>query len=494
MDGVGIIFERSSAGHRGYRVPGAQNRELLGSWEENLARRVPAALLRKERPLLPEVTEPEVARHYVRLSVLNHHVDRDFYPLGSCTMKYNPKINEELVRDPRVAMVHPDAPSDLVQGLLRALWELEKDLARLVGLDAVSLQPAAGAQGELLGMKIVRKYHVLRGNEGKVRVLIPDSAHGTNPASVALTGLQPLEVPSGPDGRLDLKALEGAIDERTAALMITNPNTLGIFESDVARVAAMIHEVDGLVYMDGANLNALMGVAKPGRMGVDILHMNLHKTFSSPHGGGGPGSGPVAVVEKLAPLLPVPLIGRDGDRFFLDWDRPDSVGKLHPALGNVGVALRALAYIRYMGAEGLTEATRAAILNANYLLEKVKRHFPVPRGSRCMHEFVASAAWTREYGVTNIDVAKRLLDFGFHAPTVSFPLIVKDALMIEPTETETRQTLERFADALAAIAREVREEPERVKSAPSSTPVGRLDEASAARRLKVRWHADDGGA
>jgi glycine dehydrogenase subunit 2 len=477
---VGLIFERSVPGHRGYHFPALD----VPAVDPGTA--IPAALLRRTAPRLPEVTEPEVARHYTALSLFNHHVERSLYPLGSCTMKYNPKVNEELARTPALALLHPDAPVALVQGMLALLSAFSREVLTIVGMDALSLHPAAGAHGELLGMKLVRGYHRAHGAQ-KRTVLLPDSAHGTNPASVALTGLAPRQIPSRADGRIDLAALAAAIDADTAAIMITNPNTLGIFETEIEEIAARVHAVDGLVYMDGANLNALMGLARPGDMGVDIAHLNLHKTFSTPHGGGGPGSGPVAVMSKLEPFLPIPLLEPLGEGFHLTEDRPQSIGRLHPYGGNIGVILRAYAYIRSLGPDGLAAVSRAALVNANYLKQRVADDFPAAKPGPCMHEFVVSAAWTRKHDVRNIDVAKRLLDYGFHAPTVSFPLIVPDALMIEPTETETRRTLDAFAEALRAIATEVRERPQVVRAAPTCTCVGRLDEAEAARLLKVRW-------
>jgi len=373
-----------------------------------------------------------------------------------------------------------------VQGMLELLWHVGEELRVIVGMDAISLQPSAGAQGEMLGMKLVRAYHRRRG-QARSKVLIPDSAHGTNPASIALTGFTPVQVPSRPDGRIDLAALEKLVTPETAAIMITNPSTLGLFEGQIREISDRIHAVDGLVYMDGANLNALVGLARPGDMGIDIVHLNLHKTFATPHGGGGPGAGPVAVKAALEELLPVPQIGREGERLRIVSERPHSVGRLHSYYGNVGVIVRAYAYIRSLGPEGLRAVSRAAIVNANYLMKQVEGAFPVAKREACMHEFVSSCVWTRQHEVRNIDVAKRLLDYGFHAPTVSFPLIVPDALMIEPTETETRATLDRFAAALRAIATEVRERPAEVRSAPRCTPVGRLDEAEAARRLRLRW-------
>ncbi len=478
---VSLIFDRSRPGHRGHELPAL---DVEAPAADEL---IPAALRRRRAPGLPEVTEPEVVRHYIGLSTMNHHVDRDLYPLGSCTMKYNPKINEDLARMAPLGGLHPLAPESLTQGMLGLLWHFERELAEILGLPAVSLQPSAGAQGELLGMLLFRAYHDHHGNHDKRTILFPDSAHGTNPASVVMCGFAPRQVGSGSDGRIDLEQLREAIGDDTAGIMITNPSTLGLFEREFGQVAEAIHAVDGLVYMDGANLNALMGIARPGDMGVDVVHTNLHKTFSTPHGGGGPGSGPVGVSEKLEPFLPVPRVERRQDRFVLSADHPHTVGRLHPFYGNAGVIVRAYAYIRELGPQGLAAVSRAAIVNANYLMKKVDPIFPVPKREPCMHEFVASLAWTREHGVKNMDVAKRLLDYGFHAPTVSFPLIVPDAFMVEPTETETQATLDRFAEALAEIAEEVRRDPETVRGAPHETRVSRLDEAGAARTLKVRW-------
>ena len=478
---VNLIFEHSVPGHRGYRLP---RLDLEAPAAEEL---VPAALLRKAPPHLPEVTEPEVMRHFIGLSTLNHHVDRDLYPLGSCTMKYNPKFNEDIARLPALGLLHPEAPAACVQGMLELLWNFQRDLAKVLGLSAVSFAPAAGAHGEMLGMKLFRAYHDHHGNDQKRTILIPDSAHGTNPASVVMCGFTPKQIDSGPDGRIDLEKLKGVIGDDTAGIMVTNPNTLGLFEGDLGKIAQLIHAVDGLVYMDGANLNALMGIASPGDMGVDAIHTNLHKTFSTPHGGGGPGSGPVGVSAKLEPFLPIPILERRGETFAFTTDRPHACGRMHPFYGNIGVIVRAYTYMRMLGGEGLAAVSRAAIVNANYLMNKVAKSFPATQREACMHEFVSSLAWTRNQGVKNIDVAKRLLDYGFHAPTVSFPLIVPDAFMIEPTETETRASLDRFATVLEQIATEIRATPEVVRGAPHRTRVGRLDEVAAARALKVRW-------
>ncbi|MBD3334979.1 MAG: aminotransferase class V-fold PLP-dependent enzyme [Candidatus Eisenbacteria bacterium] len=483
---VPVIFEKSRAGHRGYIPP------QVSSGGPALDEMIPAEHLRQAPPRLPEVTESEVVRHYVGLSVLNYHVDRDMYPLGSCTMKYNPKVHDDLAGLVRHAGIHPLAPAELTQGMLEIFHRFQEEMAHIMGMDAISLQPSAGAQGELLGMKLVTAYHRDRGVEKKT-VLIPDSAHGTNPASVAMAGYEPVEIPSASDGRCDLKAVRERINDETAAIIITNPNTLGLYERDMPQIAEWIHEAGGVVYMDGANLNALVGWVRPGDLGADIVHINLHKTFSTPHGGGGPGAGPIGVTSELVPFLPVPLVVKKGDGYTLDWDQPKSIGKLHPFVGNVGVILRAWAYMRSLGAEGLEGVSRAAIVNANYLLHLLKDDYPPAREGRCMHEFVVTTQPMRKQGVRNMDVAKRLLDHGFYAPTVSFPLIVPEALMVEPTESERPDTLERFAEVMKAIAREAEEKPEALTEAPRRTPVRRMNEAAAARTLKLRWEPKDGG-
>ncbi len=477
---VPLIFEKSVPGAEGYRLP---KLDVPARDPEQL---LPAGLLRKRPARLPEVTEPEVVRHAISLSILNHHVDRALYPLGSCTMKYNPKINEELSGRPEFAGLHPLAPARHCQGMLALLHQFSEELAKVVGMDAISLHPAAGAQGELLGIKLMRAYHEKKGNR-KTTVLIPDSAHGTNPATVRMVGYQVQEVRSRADGRLDLDRIREAVGPDTAGIMVTNPNTLGLFETNFQEMAELIHGVDGLVYMDGANLNALIGLVRPGDIGADIVHINLHKTFSTPHGGGGPGAGPVGVKERLVPFLPLPRIIRKADGFHLLTEAPQSIGRLHPFLGNVGIIVRAFAYLRSLGAEGLSDVSRGAIVNANYLARMVAEDYPLSHPGPVMHEFVTSLSWMKRHGVKNSDAAKRLLDAGFHAPTVSFPLIVPDCFMIEPTETETRASLDAFAAALKKIAQEVRTQPEVVSSAPHWTPVGRLDEAAAARNLKLRW-------
>jgi glycine dehydrogenase subunit 2 len=448
--------------------------------------------LRRQAPLgLPEVSEPAVVRHFTNLSVLNHHVDRDLYPLGSCTMKYNPKINDRMASLPGFALLHPLTPVEGSQGALALMWELEKALAEITGLPAVSLQPAAGAQGELTAMLMARAYHRERGEE-RDEVIIPDSAHGTNPASVRLAGMKTVEVKSNPQGKVDLAVLEDALGPRTAAVMLTNPNTLGIFETEIEAVSEASHAAGALMYLDGANMNALVGLTRPGDMGFDMMHLNLHKTFSTPHGGGGPGSGPIAVSEELRDYLPVPVIRNLGHRFELEHHRPRSVGRVHGFVGNFGILVRALTYVLSLGATGLREVSRNAILNANYLMHRLAPAYAVKYPGPCMHEFVISAVRQKEHGVRAADISKRLLDHGFHAPTTYFPLIVEEALMIEPTESEGLQTLDRFVEVMLEIAREAAEDPDRVREAPHTTPVQRPDEALAARKPKLKWAPDPG--
>ena len=452
--------------------------------------RVPADLLRQQAPALPEVAEVDLVRHYTRLSQMNHAVDTGFYPLGSCTMKYNPKVNERVAALPGFAGLHPYVPDDLAQGALRLMWELERALCELGGMARATLQPAAGAHGELTGILLIRAYHRSRGQGHRYKVIVPDSAHGTNPATAAMAGYKVVEVPSDARGGVDLKALEAALDEDVAALMLTNPNTLGLFDENIHRIAELVHGAGGLLYYDGANANAILGISRPGDMGFDVVHLNLHKTFSTPHGGGGPGSGPVGVKEELVPFLPAPLVERDPEtgRFYLDHDRPQAIGRMRSFYGNFAILVRAYAYIRALGAEGLRRVSEDAVLNANYVMRQLAGLFRLPYDRTCMHEFVLSASNLRERtGVRALDVAKRLLDFGIHPPTIYFPLIVEEALMIEPTETESKETLDRFVAVMRRIAREAEEEPEVLRQAPHTTPVGRLDEALAARRPVLRW-------
>jgi glycine dehydrogenase subunit 2 len=473
-----LIFDRGSTGRSGWPIPGVDGASVPP---------LPAELRREDDLAgFPEVSELEVLRHFVRLSQWNLSAATTLYPLGSCTMKYNPVVNEALVRLPGLAGLHPLVPDALAQGALELLARLELALAAVSGLDAVCLQPAAGAHGELLGMLLVRAYHVDRGH-ARTRVLIPSSAHGTNPASAALCGYSVTEVPVDARGLLTAQAVAAAMDESVAALMVTNPNTLGFFEEEIEAVAAAVHARGGLVYMDGANMNAIMGVAKPGDMGVDVMQFNLHKTFSTPHGGGGPGAGPVAVRRILADYLPVPRLVRHGETLAWSDDAPKSVGRMRAFYGNFGVLVRAYAYIARLGGPGLAEATQMAVLNANYLRARLRGSYHLPYEGPSLHECVFSDRNLQEYDVHTLDVAKRLLDYGFYAPTIYFPLVVKGALMIEPTETETKETLDQFVDALVRIAEEARTNPEMVRQAPHRTWLGRLDETRAARRPVLRW-------
>jgi glycine dehydrogenase subunit 2 len=474
------IFERGSPGRTGVSlapldVPHVEPRDAFGPFA------------RKEEAGFPEVSEPEVVRHFVRLSQHNFSIDSQFYPLGSCTMKFNPKVNEWAARLPGFARLHPYAPEGMAQGALGLMAALEDELAEIVGMDAVSLQPAAGAQGELAGLMMIRAYHEDHGRSPK-RVLIPDSAHGTNPASCALNGLVAVPFPTGEDGTIHPEAVAALIDDDTAAIMITNPNTLGLFERSLPIVAKMIHDKGGLVYGDGANLNALMGRARPGDLGVDVMQFNLHKTFTTPHGGGGPGCGPVAMKQILEAYRPIPVLRRGKDAFHLETDRPKSIGRLRSFVGNFGMMVRAYAYIREMGGEGLRNATDLAVLNANYVRAKLRDVYDVPYDTTCMHEVILSdKRLARETGIKTLDVAKRLIDYGFHPPTVYFPLLVAGAMMIEPTETESKETLDAFIDAMRSIAREAHETPDVVRAAPTLTRLGRLDEARAARKPVMRW-------
>jgi glycine dehydrogenase subunit 2 len=474
-----LLIELSAPGRRGYSLD-----EPHGRPEEQL---LPASLRRKQPPALPEVAEPEVVRHFVRLSQKNFSVDSGFYPLGSCTMKYNPKVNELLVRRPDFAGLHPLQPLETVQGLLALLAELECMLCEIAGMARFTLSPAAGAQGELCGMLLTRAYHRHRG-ESRRKVLVPDNAHGTNPSSVTVAGFEPVPIRSNDRGTVHASDVERHLDDSVAALMMTNPNTLGMWETDIVRIAEMVHQRGALLYYDGANLNAIVGRCRPGDMGFDIVHLNLHKTFSTPHGGGGPGAGPVGVTEELVPFLPIPVIEKTGDSYQMVEDRPLSIGRLHSFCGNVGVLLRAYAYIRQMGADGLREVSNWAVLNANYLKKILEPLLPAAVPGRCMHEFVLTAEKIKaEKGITAMHIAKRLLDFGVHAPTVYFPLIVPEAIMIEPTETETPETLRAFRDAVRTILEEADQEIDTLRNAPHTTPVSGLDEVAAARKPNLSW-------
>jgi glycine dehydrogenase subunit 2 len=475
-----LIFEKGSPGRRGYSFP------PLDVPNVEVNQLVPGQFLRATPPQLPEVSEVEVVRHYVRLSRENYGVDVGFYPLGSCTMKYNPKINEDMAQLAGFSLAHPLQAEGNAQGALRLIYELECYLKEISGMDRVSLQPAAGAQGELAGMLMIRAHHEAQGRR-KTKVLIPDSAHGTNPASAALVGYQVQVVRSNVEGLVDLDDLKRLADEECAALMLTNPNTLGLFERDILKISNIIHEVGGLMYLDGANLNALLGLVRPGDMGFDVVHFNLHKTFSTPHGGGGPGAGPVGVKEALIPYLPAPTIEQREGNYYLDHERPSSIGRLHAFYGNFGILVRAYSYIRRLGARGLSEISRAAIINANYIRTRLNHFYHIPFNRPCMHECILSAKRLKQQGVHAWDIAKRLIDYGVYPPTVNFPLVVEEAIMIEPPESESVETLDTFCEAMITIAREAEQNPEMVKEAPHSTPLARLDEVLAARKPDLRW-------
>ena len=475
-----LVFEIGSPGRSGASVP-----------EAGVADVDPSAhygeMARADIPGFPEAAESEVVRHFVRLSLLNLNVDSGMYPLGSCTMKYNPKCNEKWAMLPGFAEGHPYQPVELMQGALEMMSSLENYLAEICGMDAVTLQPAAGAHGELTGLMLIDAYHRSRGDYNRTTVLVPDSAHGTNPASSRLAGFEVKQVESDARGLISAQAVERLCNETTAALMVTNPNTLGLFESEICDIAKALHERGALLYGDGANLNALLGKARPGDMGMDAIQINLHKTFSTPHGGGGPGSGPVAVNKILEPFLPIPRIEKRGDLFALIDDRPQSIGKMRSFFGNFGVMVKAYSYIRSMGAEGLRRAAELAVLNANYMRKKLSKTYYVPYDRPVMHECVFSDRNLKDTGVTTLDIAKRLIDYGFHPPTIYFPLVVHGALMIEPTETETPETIDAFIEAMEIIAEEARSNPDLVHSAPHNTLLRRLDETQAARKPVLRW-------
>ncbi|MFO8036919.1 MAG: aminomethyl-transferring glycine dehydrogenase subunit GcvPB [Anaerolineales bacterium] len=472
------IFELSKPNRRGIRYPKPDVPEAD----------LPRDFLRDDLPL-PEVSEHEVIRHFTNISQYNHGVDIGFYPLGSCTMKYNPKINEDVARLPGFTSIHPLQPPETVQGALGLMYELQEWLAEVSGFEAVSLQPAAGAHGELTGVLIIRAYHRNRGDEKRTKMLIPDSAHGTNPATSAMSGMEVVELPSDERGNVDLEALKTECDDTLAGIMITNPNTLGLFDENIVEVCQLVHDVGGLVYGDGANMNALLGKCKPALTGIDVMHFNLHKTFSTPHGGGGPGSGPVGVVSELAELLPGPVVVRteEGDEEtppFYDFHYPEhTIGRVKAFHGHFGMFVRALTYLITLGKDGLRDVAENAVLNANYLRALIKDTYHVPYDRLCMHEFVAEGEWEDAPDIQALDISKRMMDFGFHPPTNYFPLIVHEALMIEPTETETKETLDAVAEAMLQIAEEAHEDPEKLKTAPHKTPFGRLDEVKAAKDL-----------
>lgn len=476
-----LIFEISSPGRKGWSLP---KWDAAGTDINSL---IPAESLRRDGAAMPEVSELDCVRHFTRLSQLNYSVDTNFYPLGSCTMKYNPKINEKIASMQQFAGLHPYQPETSVQGMLEVLYETEQALCKICGMDAFTLQPAAGAHGELTGMLIVRAYHTSKGNPRK-KVVIPDSAHGTNPASAALCGYEVVTVASDETDRVDMKALKAVMDEEVAVLMLTNPNTLGLFEKNIKEIADLVHKAGALLYLDGANLNALLGITRPGDTGFDICHVNLHKTFSTPHGGGGPGSGPVGVKSHLADFLPVPRIKMKRNKLTMDYDAKKSIGRVRAFYGNIGVIIRAYCYIRSLGGDGLRDATIEAVLNANYLKARLSKDYQLAADDEpCMHEFVLTGKDKKEFGVKTLDIAKRLLDYGFYAPTIYFPLIVEEAIMIEPTETESKETLDSFAETMIKIAGEARSEAALLTGAPHKTPVRRLDEVLAARELNLRW-------
>ncbi len=476
-----LIFERSREGRYAYSLP--QSDIKTDSVESILDDK----FIRKNKAEFPEVAELDLVRHYTELSNKNFGVDSGFYPLGSCTMKYNPKINEKVARIPGFAESHPLQEEGQVQGSLEIVYSLQEELKEITGIDEVTLQPAAGAHGEWTALMIFKAYHLDNGEGHRDEVIVPDSAHGTNPASASFAGFKAVTVKSNERGEVDIEDLKRVVNENTAAIMLTNPNTLGIFEKNIMEIREIVHEAGGLLYYDGANLNAIMDKVRPGDMGFDAVHLNLHKTFTGPHGGGGPGSGPVGVKKELASYLPKPMVIKDGDTFKYDNDIKNSIGRVKPFYGNFGIYLRAYTYIRTMGAEGLREVSEAAVLNANYIKASLKDHYEIPYEQYCKHEFVLSGSKQKEHGVRTLDMAKRLLDFGVHPPTIYFPLNVEEGMMIEPTETESKETLDYFIDAMIQIAEEAKNDPDKVLEAPHSTIIDRLDETTAARKPVLKF-------
>jgi len=474
------LFEKSKSGVRGVKLPQANFDETL------LEKVVPENLLKTDKINLPEVTELDVMRHFTTLSNKNFCIEKGFYPLGSCTMKYNPKINEITAGVDGFANIHPEQNDDSVQGALQLMYELQEYLKAITGMDAITLQPAAGAHGELTGMLIVKAYFEKLGQK-RTKVIVPDSAHGTNPATAAMCGYEIVEIKSNEKGQVDINELIKALDQDVAALMMTNPNTLGLFEENILQISNLVHQAGALLYYDGANLNAIMGITNPSLMGFDIVHVNLHKTFATPHGGGGPGAGPVGVSDKLAEFLPVPAVKFDGKKYNREYNLKNSIGKVKAFFGNFGVLVRAYTYIIMMGKTGLKKVSEDAVLNANYLKEQLKEFYKLPYDLPCMHEFVLSGDEQKQNGVSTLEMAKRLIDYGVHPPTVYFPMIVSEALMIEPTETESKETLDEFVEIMKRIAQEVKEKPETVKQSPVNAPVKRVDETLAARKPDLRW-------
>ncbi|WP_338789145.1 aminomethyl-transferring glycine dehydrogenase subunit GcvPB [Metabacillus sp. FJAT-53654] len=476
-----LIFELSKQGRVGYSLPELEVEEL------SLAELIPSDYIRGEEAELPEVSELDIMRHYTALSKRNHGVDSGFYPLGSCTMKYNPKINENVARIAGLAHLHPLQEEETVQGAMELLFDLQEHLKEITGMDEVTLQPAAGAHGEWTGLMMIRAYHEANNDSKRTKVIVPDSAHGTNPASATVAGFETITVKSDENGLVDLEDLKRVVDEHTAALMLTNPNTLGLFEAHILEMAQIVHDAGGKLYYDGANLNAVLSKARPGDMGFDVVHLNLHKTFTGPHGGGGPGSGPVGVKADLIPYLPKPVLVKNEEGYHFDYNRPQSIGRVKPYYGNFGINVRAYTYIRTMGPDGLKNVTEFAVLNANYMMRRLAPYYDLPFDQHCKHEFVLSGKRQKKLGVRTLDIAKRLLDFGYHPPTIYFPLNVEECIMIEPTETESKETLDSFIDAMIQIAREVEETPEIVQEAPHTTVVKRLDETTAARKPILRY-------
>ncbi|SCY38415.1 aminomethyl-transferring glycine dehydrogenase subunit GcvPB [Alkaliphilus peptidifermentans] len=476
-----LIFEASKEGRKAYSLPECD--VDMASVEELL----PSEFLSDEELNLPEVSEVDIVRHFTLLSNKNYGVDTGFYPLGSCTMKYNPKINEDMASLSGFSTLHPYQPRETVQGALEVMYNLDKMLAEIAGMSKMSLQPAAGAHGEMAGLMIIKAYHEKRGDLKRNKIIVPDSAHGTNPASAAVAGFDVVEIKSDENGGVDIESLKAVLNDEIAGLMLTNPSTLGLFEKNIKVIADLVHEAGGLLYYDGANMNAIMGICRPGDMGFDVIHFNLHKTFSTPHGGGGPGSGPIGVREDLVPFLPVPIVEKQDDGYYLNYDLPHSIGKIKGFYGHFGVMVRAYAYILSMGAEGLKEVSETAVLNANYLMNRLKSHYKIAVDQICMHEFILEGLKENTLEVTTLDLAKRLLDYGYHPPTIYFPLIVDGAIMIEPTETESRETLDSFVNAMIKLAEEAKEDPKLLKEAPYSMPVRRIDEAKAAREMVLKW-------
>ncbi|AKC61451.1 glycine dehydrogenase subunit 2 [Clostridium sporogenes] len=476
-----VIFELSSEGRKGYRLPD------LDVPEVELSKLLPKNLLREDEIDLPEVSEVDVVRHYTALSNKNYTVDNGFYPLGSCTMKYNPKINEDMAALNGFSKIHPLQDENISQGALELMYDLKTRLCEITGLDDFTLQPAAGAHGEYTGLLIIKAYHEKRGDTKRTKIIVPDSAHGTNPASASVAGFDIVEIKSGEDGRVSIEELKKVLNDEIAGLMLTNPSTLGLFEKDIKLISELVHEAGGLLYYDGANLNAIMGIARPGDMGFDVCHLNMHKTFSTPHGGGGPGSGPVGVKKHLAKFLPIPTIEKENDKFILDYNREDSLGKIRSLYGNFGVMVKAYAYILTMGKEGLKAASHNAVLNANYIKESLRDYYNIGKDDICKHEVILSTLKENPHHITTLDIAKRLIDYGVHPPTVYFPLIIEEALMIEPTESESKETVDEFIDAMKKIAVEAKENPELLHEAPVNAPVRRLDQVKAARKPILKW-------